>query len=137
VDVDRLAGAFERAPIAGVVSAYVFGSRAGGAGHRESDVDVGVLLDRAAHPTRRDRFEARLTLISHVGHALRTSLVDLVIINDVPPHLARRILLDGRRVWCANAGIDHAARRTAMLRAADLEPFLRRLRRIKLQAMTR
>jgi predicted nucleotidyltransferase len=30
-----------------VVAAYLFGSHASGRAHRESDVDVGVLLDRA------------------------------------------------------------------------------------------
>jgi predicted nucleotidyltransferase len=33
----------------GVISAYLFGNFAAGREHRESDVDVGVLLDRDVH----------------------------------------------------------------------------------------
>ena len=39
-----------RQPTAGLVAAYLFGSHAEGRPHRESDVDLGVLLDRSAHP---------------------------------------------------------------------------------------
>ena len=63
--------------------------------------------------------------------------VDLVILNDAPPHLARAIVTTGRRVFCANSEADHAFVRTIMLRAADLEPFLRRARRVKLRALKR
>lgn len=41
----------------GVVAAYLFGSHAEGRAHRESDVDVGVLLDYAELPTARARLK--------------------------------------------------------------------------------
>jgi len=78
---------FDEAP--GVVSAYLFGSVAHGRAHRESDLDVGVLLDWVAYPGARDRFEARLRLTAQLGAATRRNDVDLVILNDAPPHLAR------------------------------------------------
>ena len=121
----------------GVVSAYLFGSHAAERGHRESDVDVAVLLDRHRFPSKRERFEARLTLFASLARALRTDAVDLVVLNDAQPHLTRRIMIDGIRVFCADAEADHAARRFALLRAADLEPFLRRTRAIKLRALAR
>ena len=126
---------FDEAP--GVVSAYLFGSVAHGRAHRESDLDVGVLLDWVAYPGARDRFEARLRLTTQLGAATRRNDVDLVILNDAPPHLARAIVTTGRRVFCANSEADHAFVRTIMLRAADLEPFLRRARRVKLRALKR
>ena len=132
-----LFAAFERSPVRGVVSAYLFGSRARDSAHRESDIDVGVLLDHTLHRARRDRFDARLRLAAHVMALLATDLVDLVVINDAPPHLARHVMLDGHRVYCADFEADKAARRTAMSRAADLEPFLRRMRSIKLRAIAR
>jgi hypothetical protein len=46
-------------------------------------------------------------------------------------------MTEGRRLWCADAEADHAARRTALSRAADLEPFLRRMRAIKLDTLVR
>jgi hypothetical protein len=133
----RVAGALEATDVDGVVSVYLFGSHAEGRTHRESDVDIGVVLDRTVHPTRQARFEARLRLLGHVAAALGTNRVDLVVLNDAPPHLARRILTEGRRLVCADPDLDHAARRTALSRAADLEPFLRRARATKLRAIAR
>lgn len=132
---DVLRRAFDSAP--GIVSAYLFGSVADGRAHRESDLDVGVLLDRLVYPDARDRFEARLELTGRLGTATRRNDVDVVILNDAPPHLARAIVTGGRRVFCADPEADHAFLRTTMLRAADLEPFLRRARRVKLKALER
>ncbi len=132
---DSLDAVFGAAP--GVVSAYLFGSVARGRGHRESDLDLGVLLDWTTYPTERGRFDARLKLSAQVGAALHRNDVDLVVLNDTPPHLSREIVTRGRRVYCGDPEANHAFVRTAMLRAADLEPFLRRTRRIKLDALAR
>ena len=132
-----LGAVFQPTAFPGVVSAYVFGSHAAGRTHRESDIDIGVLLDRNIYPTRQARFEVRVRLLSDLGHALRTAAVDLVVLNDAPPHLVRRVMVDGLRIVCADPETDHAARRIASSRAADLEPFLRRARAIKLQAIGR
>jgi len=121
----------------GVVSAYLFGSVANGRAHRESDLDIGVLLDRVIYPGAGNRFEARLHLTGGLGTTTRRNDVDVVILNDAPPHLARAIVTSGRRVFCADAEADHAFLRTTLLRAADLEPFLRRARRLKLRALKR
>lgn len=120
----------------GVASVYLFGSQAEGRAHRESDVDVGVLLCFTHHPTARARFEARLQLQADLGAALGCE-ADVVILNDAPPLLARRIVVQGRRVFCADAEADRAFVRDAQLRAADIEPFLRRSRRTKLAALQR
>ena len=128
---------FREPPVPGVVSAYLFGSHAEGRSHRESDIDVAILLRHAAHPTPRERFEVRLGLSSWLTGALRQDAIDVVILNDAPPELGRRVVTTGRRVFCADPGADHAFVRDVQLRAADLEPFLRRARRIKLAAIRR
>ncbi len=110
----------------GVAAAYLFGSEA------ESDVDVGVLLDRERFPTTRERFDQRLRLSSRLSGALEGRAVDLVVLNDAPPHLARRIVTSGHRLFCADPEIVHSFVRDVQLRAADLEPFLRRTRRVNL-----
>jgi predicted nucleotidyltransferase len=120
-------------PPAGVVSVYLFGSHAGGRAHRESDVDLGVLLRWDVYPTDQARFEARLRLIAEL--ALGRMPIDVVILNDAPPTLAARIAAEGQRLFCADAEADHAFRRDAQLRAADLAPFLRRMARVKLEAL--
>ncbi len=40
----------------GVVSVYLFGSHARNSAHKESDIDVGVILSRDIHPSSSDRF---------------------------------------------------------------------------------
>jgi len=68
---------------------------------------------------------------------LHQNAVDVVVLNDAPPGLGRHIATKGRRVYCGDAEMDHAFVRDVQLRAADLEPFLRRARRIKLDALAR
>jgi predicted nucleotidyltransferase len=129
-----IANSLEGVP--GVVSAYLFGSMANGRAHRESDVDVGLLLDRRAYPRAADRFEARLRLTGRLGAAVARD-VDLVILNDAPPQLARHILTGGLRLMISNAAADHQFLRTVLSRAADLAPFLASTRRLKLAAIAR
>lgn len=119
----------------GVASAYLFGSHAEGRAHRQSDVDVGVLLDRNTYPTRADRFEARLRLLSLLTSALLPRTPDVVVLNDAPPGLGARIVTGGLPVYCADPEQDHSFRRDIQLRAADVAPFLRRSRLTKLKAI--
>jgi predicted nucleotidyltransferase len=120
-----------------VAAAYVFGSHAEGRAHRESDVDVGVLLRHGHHPTARARFDAGVRLGARLATGLRQPLVDLVVLNDAPPGLAAHVATRGVPVYVADAELEHAFRRDAQLRAADLAPFLRRTRRLKLDALAR
>jgi len=119
----------------GVVAVYLFGSFAEGRAHRESDLDVGVLLRWDAYPSARERFEMGLRLGGEL--AVERKPADVIILNDAPPTLAARIVTEGQRVFCAESAADHAFRRDAQLRAADLMPFLRRLARVKLEALRR
>jgi uncharacterized protein len=125
----------ERPP--GLVSGYLFGSYAAGRAHRDSDVDVGILLDWKTFPTAGARFDERVRLAGRLPGAVGRRLVDIVVLNDAPPHLGRRIVTHGCRVYCADAEADHAYVRDVQLRAADLEPFLLSTRRRKLAALAR
>lgn len=128
---------FEESPRDGVVAVYLFGSHAAGRPHAESDVDVGVLLDRDSFPTTALRFEERLRLSGWLIAELHEPRIDLVVLNDVPPGLARRIVLDGELLFAVDREAARAFSRDVQLRAADLEPFLRRTRRRKLEAIAR
>lgn len=121
----------------GLQAAYLFGSHGEGRAHRESDVDVAVLLDPAVHADAEARFQERVRLSAWLVAELGTNLVDVVILNELPPTFARRIVTTGVRVYCRAPEADHAFVRDVQLRAADLEPFLRRLRRLKLDALGR
>jgi len=69
--------------------------------------------------------------------ALLTAALDEV----APAGLASACLFGshaaGRRLSCADAEIDHAFVRDVQLRAADIESFLRRARRLKLSTLAR
>jgi len=56
--IDRLGSALQSSPVDGLVSAYLFGSRAADRAHRESDLDVGVLSTGPA--TRLERCDSTL-----------------------------------------------------------------------------
>lgn len=117
----------------GTIAVYLFGSFAEGREHRESDVDLGFLLDRAMYPTERERFEFRVVMGSRLSDLLGR-VADVVILNDAPPELARAIVTKGNRIYCADQEADRVFVRDAQLRAADIEPWLRRMRQIKLAA---
>lgn len=132
-----LGRAFAAAQLPGVVAVYLFGSHAEGRAHRESDIDVGVLLRHAAYASAAQRFEERVRLSAWLIGALHVNDVDVVVLNDAPPLLARRIVTRGQRVFCSDHEAAHAFVRDVQLRAADLEPFLRRARRTTLAALAR
>lgn len=133
----RAAAYFEDHAPAGVVAAYLHGSTARGLRHRESDVDIGVLVDRATHPSQTQRAELRVHLASELVAALGINEVDVLVLNDVPPGLAARIALDGTLLMMSDAETVHAFTRDIQLRRADLAPFLRRTNRLKREALKR
>jgi predicted nucleotidyltransferase len=121
----------------GVVAAFLFGSHARAAAHRESDIDVAVLLDRGCFPDRRARFAARLHLTGWLIAETHCNEVDVVILNDAPPLLSRHIVTSAVRLFCADEVVMHGFYRDALLRAADVAPFLQRMAKIKLAALAR
>jgi len=121
----------------GVVAAYLYGSTARGSRHEDSDVDIGVLLDRETCPERKQRSDLRVRLNSDLVAALGINEVDLVVLNDIPPGLGARIVLDGTLLHLADAEQVHAFTRDVQLRRADLAPFLRRAARLKRKALAR
>jgi predicted nucleotidyltransferase len=128
---------FEERTDLGVAAVYLFGSHAAGRAHRESDVDLGVLLAWDRHPGRRARFEVRVELGADLAAAAGCEEIDVVILNDAPPLLGRRIVTEGLRLFLGDSEADHAYVRDVQLQAADLEPFLHRMRALKLEALAR
>ena len=119
----------------GVHAAWLFGSHAVGRSHRESDVDVGVLLEHARYPSPGTRFDARVRMTSDVIALLHVNEVDLVVLNDAPPRFACHVVMQGRCVHRANTEAERAFRRDVQLRAADIAPFLDRMDRLKMEAL--
>jgi predicted nucleotidyltransferase len=120
--------------IAGITSIYLFGSFAEHREHAESDIDFGVLVDRAVYRDDRACFDCRLLLITRLGNALHRE-ADVVMLNDAPPLLARKIVTRGRRIFCADpVADDHFVRRIIDL-ADDIEPWMQEMWAIKLEAL--
>ncbi|MBI3180722.1 MAG: nucleotidyltransferase domain-containing protein [Myxococcales bacterium] len=128
---------FARERPRGVLCAWLFGSHAAGRAHRESDVDVGILLDRRTFPTAEDRSNARMKLIIDLMSALGSNEVDLVELGDVSPELGAAVVQRGERIYAPDEPVCHAFVRDVQIRAADLRPWLRWTRRIKLEAIQR
>ena len=133
--VERAAVALRTAFADGLIAAFAFGSHAEGRAHRESDFDIGVLLAHERFPTQRERFARRIEIAAGLASALGVQEVDVVVLNDAPPTFARRIALDGVQVVCPDAERTRAFVRDVQLRAADLAPFLKRTRALKLAAI--
>ncbi len=129
--------AFSTSAPPGVVAAYLFGSHAEGRAHRESDVDVAVLLDERIYPTVAERSEARGRICAWLIGALSENDVDLLVLNGAPPLLGRKVVTDGLAVYLADAERERVFVRDVQLRAADLAPFLARHRVTLLETLAR
>lgn len=66
--------------------AYLFGSKATGAGHSGSDVDIAVMFRRPLPP------ESYLRCYSRLADAMLPFTLDLVPVIDAPDSLAGRII---------------------------------------------
>lgn len=140
---------FAKRHVDGVVAAYLFGSVARGTAHAESDVDIALLLDWTLLPTRAERFDVRLRVAAALDARLAVRAgefppaaglvphVDVLVLNDTPPVAARDMLLHAVPLFVADAAAARDFLRDIQLRAADLEPFLRKHRRTTLEALLR
>ena len=88
-----------------IIAAYLFGSRATGHFHPNSDVDIAVLLDENAIPQETDWggpvFNRRLALLSAVERFTGYG-VDLIALNTASPLLCFQVLRTGRLLYEGN-----------------------------------
>ena len=92
IDDDALRRLSEALDKNGVVAAMLIGSQARGEAGPLSDVDIAVWCQ----PTldRHQRWDLQLSLMGAAQDTLRTSEVDVVILNDAPPLLQHRSIRD-------------------------------------------
>jgi predicted nucleotidyltransferase len=104
--IEALAAAWARDD--DVAAVYLFGSRATGAAHSRSDVDLAVVLEARFDAT--GLLRKRLELTDDACRRLGTEAVDVIVLEDAPSVLGHRILRSGRviadrhpgrRVWVA------------------------------------
>lgn len=75
-----------------------------------------------------------MRLPSNLIHSLGNNDVDVVVLNDAPPLLARRVIR-GIELFCRDRDLDRDFRRDVQIHAADLAPYLARYRRMTLDAL--
>lgn len=132
--LEALADHFVSRRPAGVISAYLFGSQATGAAHRESDVDVAVVVDREVLPDRGARSDLQVRLTADLIAATHRNDVQVVIVNNAPPELALAAV-EGKRFYCTDPEADFRFTLRVRIRYGDIAPWLRRYRRLKLEAL--
>ena len=118
--VARLADAL--APREEILEAYLFGSRARGKAHRDSDVDVAVYVDEARVRASTWGYQADLTTDLMV--ALGTNDIDVVVLNRAPILLYHRVLRDGVRLLSRDLRATTTRAGQALSRYFDFLPQL-------------
>lgn len=111
----------------GVRLVVLFGSRARGTQRRDSDVDVGVLMD-AASPGLLDR--RRVEIADSLG---LTGEVDMVFLDDAEPLLLFEVATTGRPIYEHEPGTFEAFRLRAVKRYYDTAW----IRRVEAEALRR
>jgi uncharacterized protein YutE (UPF0331/DUF86 family) len=113
----------EKAAPKGLLSLYLYTDGGDVGTSRDSDLDIAVLLDPAYYPDRKARSQLRLSLASDLIHTLGDNHVDLVVLNDSPAMLGKRVVTGWPRIFCSDPEADHAFVRDIQLRAADMELY--------------
>lgn len=75
----------------------LFGSRARGESHTQSDVDVAVVFEKS-EPGEPGYLDARLRLGADLALALGTGAVDVIDLRSAAPALVRAVFRDGTRL---------------------------------------
>jgi len=105
-----------------ILEAYLFGSRARGAGQAHRDVDVAVFIDeKTVEP---GLFGYRSDLTAALMSGLHTNSVDVVVLNNAPPLLYHRVLRDGVRLLSRDLRATTVREGRALSRHCDYVPQL-------------
>ena len=111
---------------AGVLVAYLFGSRADGRPRPTSDVDVAVLFGRPTGLLERERLAGRLQDVLGAE-------VDLVVLDDAHLEIRGRVVQTGRLIHSADEPRRVAFEVDTRSRYLDYLPTLRRMTRAYLE----
>lgn len=80
-----------------IIAFYLFGSYAAGRQNPLSDIDLAMLFDESVD--KKDYLIERLKLMGEVSAILGMDAVELVVLNELPPGLAYRVIKDGELLF--------------------------------------
>lgn len=80
-----------------IIAFYLFGSYASGRPRSFSDIDLAVLLDKSVG--KEDYLMERLKLMGELSIVLGVDEVELVVLNELQPSLAYRVIKDGELLY--------------------------------------
>lgn len=83
-----------------IILAYVFGSETTGFKHKESDVDIAVLLDKKVKQD--EYFKKTLEFSSLFTKIFPAEQIHINILNNATPLLKHFVLQEGKLIFCAN-----------------------------------
>ena len=113
------------APRVEILEAYLFGSRARGDNHGNSDIDVAVYVDTERAQPGKWGYEAEL--ITDLMTALGTNHIDVVLLNRADPLLYHRVLRDGVRLLSRDLQATTTRAGQALSRYFDFLPQLEKM----------
>jgi len=117
-----------------IIFAYLFGSCLRGKTGGEHDIDIAVFFD----PAHFDRVSQAQTygpeaqLVAEIIHLLKYNLIDLVILNKVPPLLAYEVIHNGAMLFCKDQDLRIEFEISSLKRHADTK-HLREIKRRYMQ----
>ena len=99
-----------------VLAVLLFGSRARGEGTPSSDVDLCVVLD----PTRADSRSAASVKLAYLGAT--PGAFDIQVYQSLPIYVRKRVLAEGRVVYCRDDDALYALARRTIGEFEDFRP---------------
>ena len=114
-----------------VLVAYLFGSYATGRATAMSDIDLAVLVSDAVSQAR--CLDYQIALLGELCSVLRSDEVQIVLLNEAPPLLAYKVIVEGRTLFCRDERARIRFRVRATQRYLDTKP----LRRVQAEATAR
>ncbi len=109
----------------GVVSLYLFGSRAQGVAGPRSDFDFAVLMGSAGHQRGDATYDALYDLLSPLcPRTLQNDVLDMVFLDDAGLELKTHVLRYGKVLFDADPRARLQFEEQTMLEYADYKPIL-------------
>ena len=84
-----------------IADVYFFGSRISGFARKESDFDIGVRFKNGLPPAEKIR-KIYGNIFSDLQECFKGKKIDLVFIDEVPPHFQFKIVAEGELLYSEN-----------------------------------